>query len=457
MLFSNGILCFKINHLFCIEKDAMYLKKILIGLTAALFLFCTLSLAGKPERLEGIVAVIGDEVILKSELDAYTALRLSELNIALDSAGADLSKYRKKFLEELIDGKVLLVHAKYDTTVSVSDDEVDRAVENHFMMILRQNNLTIDSLETILLREQGITLAKFKAEARTAIREQLLKQKVQRQYVSPAKVSRREVEEFFAQYHDSLPMAGESVLLSKLTIAATPPASVRQAAWEKILSIKQKLSNGADFADMAKRYSESPDASSGGDLGFIEKGALNVIAFEQKAFSLPPGQTSDPFETPLGFHIVNVLERENQRVHVRQILIKIALPSIQLDKIKNLLDSIRTNCGEAADFISAVRNRSTDLHSKARDGRIGWYSVLDLPGQLRALVDTLKPGGITPVVNEVNELTVYRIDDRVKERPLSLEDDWQFLADKAQKIMEQKKLIELVARWRHHIYISIRM
>jgi len=432
-------------------------KNSIVGLSVALFLFCSLSLAGKPEKVEGIVAVIGDEMILKSELDAYTVLRLNELNIKLDSVGAELPKYRKKFLNELIDGKVLLVHAKYDTTVSVTNDELNRAVENHFTMILRQNNLTSDSLEAILLREQGMTLAKFKAEARTAIREQLLKQKVQRQYVSPIKVSRRDVEEFFSQYHDSLPRAGESVFLSKLAIAVSPPASVRQAAWEKILSIKQKLLNGADFAEMAHRYSESPEGVSGGDLGFIEKGTLNLIAFEQRAFSLSSGQTSDPFETPLGFHIINVLERENQKVHVRQILIKIAPPSEQVNKITNLLDSIRTNCIKSADFIAAVRNYSTDSHSKVRDGRIGWYSVLDLPGPLRAAVDTLGPGAITPVLNDINEFAVYRINDRVKERPLSLEDDWQFLADKAQKIMEQKKLIELVSRWRHQVYISVRM
>jgi peptidyl-prolyl cis-trans isomerase SurA len=435
----------------------MSLKKNVLGFSCALCLFFTFSFAGKPERIEGIVAVIGDEIILKSELDAYAALRLSELSIKLDSAGVDHSKYRKIFLDELIDGKVLLVHAKNDTTISVTNDEVDRAVENHFTMILRQNNITIDSLESILQRDQGITLAKFKAEARTAIREQLLKQKIQRQYVAPVKVSHRDVEDFFSQYRDSLPMAGESVLLSKLTITVSPPASVRQAAWEKVLSIKQKLANGADFTEMAQRYSESPEGSSGGDLGFIEKGTLTMIAFEQRAFSLSPGQTSDPFETPLGFHIINVVERENQRVHVRQILTRISLPSVQIEKTKNLLDSIRTNCRESADFLAVVRLYCTDSYSKVRDGRVGWFSVLDLPGPLRAAVDTLKSGDITQVINNVIEFAVYRIDDRVKERPLSLEDDWQFLADKAQKIFEQKKLIDLVSRWRRHIYISIRM
>jgi peptidyl-prolyl cis-trans isomerase SurA len=440
-----------------IETGVMYCKKNVWRFCFALCLSSMFSFAGKPERIEGIVAVIGDEVILKSDLDAYTALRLSELSIKPDSAGSDLSQYRKKFLEELIDGKVLLVHAKNDTTVSLTNDEVDRAVENHFTMILRQNNITIDSLESILRREQGITLAKFKSEARTAIREQLLKQKVQRQYVSPVKVSHRDVEEFFSQYRDSLPKAGESVLLSKLTITIPPPASVRQTAWEKILSVKQKLANGADFAEMARHYSESPEGSSGGDLGFIEKGTLNLIAFEQKAFSLSPGQTSDPFETPLGFHIINVLERENQRVHVRQIFIGISLPSLQIEKTKKLLDSIRTNSMTSADFVASVRLYSTDSHSKVRDGRFGWFSVLDLPGPLRAAVDTLNPGNITQVINNVNEFSIYRIDERVKERPVSLEDDWQFLADKAQKISEQKKLIDLVSRWRRQIYISIRM
>ncbi|MBN1130725.1 MAG: peptidylprolyl isomerase [Chitinispirillaceae bacterium] len=435
----------------------MSLKKRSCGCCAALFLFCVLTFAGKPEKIEGVVAVIGDEMILKSELDAYTALRLSERAITPDSAGSELPQYRKIFLDELIDGKVLLVHAKNDTTVSVTNDEVERAVENHFSMILRQNNLTIDSLEMILLREQGVTLARFKEEARTAIREQLLKQKVQRQYVAPVKVSRRDVEEFFVRYHDSLPLAGESVLLSKLTITASPPASVRQAAWEKILSVKQKLSNGADFAELAALYSESPEGSSGGDLGFIEKGTLNLITFEQKAFSLSPGQTSDPFETPLGFHIINVVERENLRVHVRQIFIKISLPSEQIEKIKNILDSIRASCTETADYVSAVRHYSTDSHSKSRDGRVGWFSLLDLPGPLRAAVDTLSPGYITPVVSESNEFSIYRVDDRVKERPLTLEDNWQFIAEKAQKITEQKKLIELVSRWRRQIYISIRM
>lgn len=421
----------------------------------AVLVFSALSLAASSQKLDGIAAVIGDEHILLSEVDAYTALRLNALGIKADPA--DLPKYRKQYVSELIDGKVLLAHAKDDTTVQVTAEEVDKALEGHIAMILDQNRLTMDSLEILLQREQGISLAKFKAEARGAIKEQLLKQKVQRQYLSSIKVSRRDVEEFYKTYKDSLPKAGESVLLSKLAIEIAPPPSVRQAAYEKILSIKQRLNAGADFAETAKQFSESPDKESGGDLGFIEKGSLTLIAFEQKAFSLPVGQTSDPFETPLGFHIVNVLARENQKVHVRQIFVSVAASPDQIRKTTALLDSIRTFCADAPTFAAAVKKYSTDKLSRVRGGSLGWKTLLDLPGQVRSAIDTLQKGSVSQVVTSDKELTVYRLDDRAKERTLTLEDDWQILADKARDIQAQKKLIELVNRWRKQVYISIRI
>jgi peptidyl-prolyl cis-trans isomerase SurA len=423
----------------------------------ALIPLCFISSAAQaPQKLDGIVAVVGDEVILQSELDAYTALRMSGLNVK-PADSADVSKYRKQFLSEIIDGKVLLVHAKNDTTVSVGSDEVEQAVQSHIASILSQNHLTLDSLEVLLKREQGLTLAKFKAEARTAIREQLLKQKVQRTYLSAIKVSRRDVEQFFTQYRDSLPKAGESVLLSKLSIEMTTSPAVRQAAYEKALSIKQRLAAGGDFADLAKRFSEGPEGAEGGDLGFIAKGSLTELAFEEKAFSLKVGQTSDPFESRLGFHIINVLAKQDQKVHIRQIFIKVGPPQEQVKKLTALLDSIRVRCTTHVAFVAAVQQYGTDKNSKVAKGRMGWKAIIELPAPLRAAVDSLQPGAITPVINDNKELVVFRVDDRVKSRTLTLEDDWQLLADKAKDILAQKKLIDLVARWRHQVYISIRI
>jgi peptidyl-prolyl cis-trans isomerase SurA len=421
----------------------------------SLALFFSLTPAAAQQKLDGVAAVVGDEHILLSEVDAYTALRLNAEGLKPDTA--DIAKNRKQYINELIDGKVLLAHAKNDTTVQVTGEEVDRALDGHIASILQQNQLSLDSLELLLQREQGITLAKFKAESRSAIKEQLLKQKVQRQYLSSIKVSRRDVEDFYKTYKDSLPKAGESALLSKLAVEIAPPPSVRQAAYEKILSIKKRLDGGADFTEMAKQYSESPDAASGGDLGFIEKGTLTLLAFEQKAFSLPVGQTSDPFQTSLGFHLVNVVARENQKVHVRQILVSVAASPEQMKKTEALLDSVRQHCLSEAAFAAAVKKFSTDKLSKVRGGRIGWKTLLELPGQVRGAIDTLRKGDITAIINDNKDMVIYRLDDRVKERALTLDDDWQVLAEKAKDIQAQKKLLELVTRWRKQVFISIKL
>ena len=144
-------------------------------------------------------------------------------------------------------------------------------------------------------------------------------------------------------------------------------------------------------------------------------------------------------------------------MHVRQIFIKVAPPEEQVKKMTTLLDSVRANSKSEPDFAAAVQRYSADNISKVNKGRMGWKAVLELPAPLRAAIDTLQAGAITPVINDNKELVVFRIDDRVKARTLTLEDDWQLLADKAKDILAQKKLIDLVSRWRHQVYISVRI
>ena len=92
-----------------------------------------------------------------------------------------------------------------------------------------------------------------------------------------------------------------------------------------------------------------------------------------------------------------------------------------------------------------------------RNGLLGWKSLLDLPEPIRAAIDSLPKGAVSGVISSDKELSIYRLEERANERILTLEDDWQLLADKAKDIQAQKKLIELVNRWRKQVYISIRI
>lgn len=414
---------------------------------------CSFSFA--QDRLDGIVAIIGNETILQSELDAYTLLRMEGLG--LKATNNDMAKIKKNFLNELIDGKVLIAYAKKDSTISVTDAEVDQMLNNHISMLLKQNNLTIERLETELQNQQGISLSKFKSEARKTIKEQLYKQKIQQSYLSSIKVSRKDVESFFVQYKDSLPKAGESVLLSKISMKAATSNSERQKAYEKITSIKKRLDNGEDFSEVAKKHSESPEAAMGGDLGFIAKGTLSELSFEEKAFNLAQGQISEPFETRLGFHIITVTAKRDQKVQIKQIFVKIAPADQQISFISSTLDSLKTHCKSKDDFSKAVHKFSCDMESVNRNGSIGWISVLELPAAVRLAVDTLGPGNITNSVKDDNFFSIYRVDDRVKQRSLDVVNDYGILAEKARDIMAQKKLIDLVSQWKQELFIDIRI
>jgi peptidyl-prolyl cis-trans isomerase SurA len=406
------------------------------------------------EKLDAVIAVVGDEIIMQSELDAYTNMRLSAMDEKPDLS--KVNEYKKEFIKELVDGKILLAHAKDDTTIQISNQEVENAVKNHIANICQQNNIPMDSLESVLMRYQGMTLGRFKTESRRAIKEQMYKQRVQQMLISSIKVSRKDVEDFYVTYKDSLPEAGESVLLSKIAIKIKTSDNARQVAYDKIRSVKEKIDAGEDFTELAKKFSESPEGADGGDLGFISKGSLGEIAFEEKAFSLSTGQTSDIFETRIGFHIIKAIEKKDQKIHIRQIFVKVAPADNQIDIIKAKLDSIRMACKTQEEFVKQVVVLSDDNNTKIKNGSMGWKSVLELPKSIQSEIDTFPAGFITKPINEDKMVAIYRIDNRAKNRKLTIEDDYPALEEKTKDILGQKKLIDMVEKWRNDVYIQVR-
>lgn len=407
------------------------------------------------EKLDGIVAIVGDSAILASELEAYVFLRINQLGTIPDSLERDI--LRSRCLDELIEGKVLLVHAEKDTNITVSNDDVEGELKTRIAYILRQNRISNEELEVLLEKEQGISLTKFKKELRQQIRQELLKQKVQQFYVSSSKMNRGDIEKFYKEYKDSLPSAGESIRLSKIIINTAPSEKIRQNAYTKIMSLKEMLDNGQDFSSVAKLHSEGLNAENGGDLGYITKGTLGELLFEEKIFSLKPGETSEPFESRLGFHIVNIIDRKDQKVHVRQIFVSITPPEEEIKKIVSLLDSVKTSCTTPEAFRLAVEKYSTDNASKSRKGQLGWQSLSEIDPDIRSAFDTLTIGAISSTVTKDNTISLYRIDDLVKSRKLTLTEDWNEITQIAERIYMQKKLMELVSKWQQETYIDIRL
>jgi len=415
----------------------------------------TPAIFGRPNRLDGIAAVVGSEIILNSELETFAFMRLMAMGADPDSI--DKADFLRERLNELIDDKMLLVRAIEDSAITVRNDEVESTLNNHINSILRQNSITMEQFDAILRAQQGTTLARFRTDARRAIREQLLKQKLQQSYFFSTNVNRRDVERFYEQYADSLPTVGESFHLHKLSLRITSSDSVRQAAHDKIHYIKRQLAAGADFTELAMKYSESPEGPSGGNLGFLDKGSTTEIVFEERAFSLPVGRVSEPFETRLGYHIIVVDEKRDRRVRLRQILVRHAPTEQERDAVIARLDSLRQTVTTRAEFEAAARSMSADAVTRTRGGDLGWVTLFEMSAALRGAVQGLDAGQISAPIHEENMLSIYMVTGRTDSRRLTLENDYAVIAEQARNITAQKRLLDSVARWRERVFIDIRI
>jgi len=252
-------------------------------------------------------------------------------------------------------------------------------------------------------------------------------------------------------------VVGESFELLKLSVRLAPSDSVRQAAFDKIRAAKRELDAGGNFEELAKKYSESPEGASGGDLGYLSKGSTEILALEERAFALPVGQASEPFETRLGYHIILVEEKRDMRVKLRQILVRSAPTEREREALIAGLDSLRAAIKDRAQFEAAARARSVDAATRTRGGYMGWATLLELPAKVREAVQSLEAGQISAPVAEDNIILIYMVSKRVDSRKLTLENDYAIISEKAKDITAQLKLLDMIKQWRDKTYIDKRI
>jgi peptidyl-prolyl cis-trans isomerase SurA len=281
--------------------------------TKMIFLFlifmCT---AYSQEVLDKIVAVVGNEYITQSELEFQTNLYAAQRKISPNTPGL-----KKQVLDNLVNEKLIYAQANLDS-ITVTDDEVNQRIDYQIQLFEQQ----LGSKENVE-KAYGMSIEKIKRELSDNIRKQLMIQKLQQKNLGVVEASRREVEEFFNKFKDSLGVIPEKVEIAH--IFRNPKTSSVSKAKAKAFAeaILDSLKHGADFAEMAKKYSEDPgSATHGGDLGFVKKGVF-YPQFEAAAFALQPGQISDVVESPVGFHIIQLIEKRGESIHARHILIKI--------------------------------------------------------------------------------------------------------------------------------------
>jgi peptidyl-prolyl cis-trans isomerase SurA len=354
---------------------------------------CTLSLAlllagtAAAQVLDRVVAVVDDEVILESELNAQ--IQFAVLNNRLESETPEL---RKQVLESMINEKLIVAKAIEDS-VTVTDDEVQQQLEATIQARVQQ----VGS-EQRLEELYGMPLSRIRREFREEMRKSLLAQRLQQQRFGAAQISRREVEEFFRAYRDSLGTIPEEVELAHIYIEPKPSFEARAGARARMQVLMDSLIAGADFAGLAGRHSQDPgSAAQGGDLGFVRRG-LFLPEFESVVFSLQEKQRSGIVETKHGMHIIELLERRGESVRARHILLRVERTPADDDSTVALLQDLRRRALAGEDFATLARTYSEDKETAPIGGSLGTAEVAQLDKNFAPTVASLTSGAISEPV-----------------------------------------------------------
>lgn len=406
----------------------------------------------KSQIVDGIAAIVGDEIILKSEVDQFAQTQALRMRIDPSRNPSRYQSIWRKTLETMIDQKILLDRAELDS-IEVSEKEVEQALNQQIDGIIQRVG-SREKAEEIL----GYPISKLRRNYREEIRKQRLVEKIQQQKFNDITVGRREVEEFFSQYADSLPEINPGVKISHILIEIKAGSNADSIALNKIDSILTTIKSGGDFSELASLYSDDTNSAlNGGELGFMKRGTL-VPEFEEAAYSLLPGEISEIVRTEFGYHIIKLIERRGERINVKHILIMPKTGKYDEDKVVILLKDLRARIISGESFEDVAGEYSDDPEVAVNNGNLGWYDLtsLSIP-QFVEVLDTLKVGNISkPIKTDYGYHIIKSIEIREGGK-LTLKDNWYEL----ESIVIRNKRLQVYNEWldsiRDEVYIDIKM
>jgi peptidyl-prolyl cis-trans isomerase SurA len=416
------------------------------------FFFGLLLIINAQEVLDKVVAIVGDEIILKSELDYQTTYRAAQRN--LDPNDENL---RKQILNEEIEKKLLYAQAEIDS-IEVSDEEVESQLDYQLNFFTQQYG-SRERLESAY----GMSIERIRRELRDETRKNLMAQTVQNQKFGMIDVSRKEVEDFFETYKDSLGLIPEKFEIAHVFINPKANERVTKKAKDFAQSLLDTIRAGGDFAKLAKEYSDDPgSAKLGGDLGYVKRGVF-FPEFERAAFALADGQISEVVKSPVGFHIIQLIERRGESINTRHILIKIKNDDdADLESITFLSDIRDSILSEQNTFAYFARKYSDDKETAKFGGKLGKFEVGQLDKSLLDQVYKLKIGEISfPKRLNLDSgeygFHIIKLIDRTPEHLPNIDSDYEDIKRLVIFDKRQKLYLKWMSQLKNQIFWEIRL
>jgi len=421
------------------------MKKILFALLLMVY-----SISAQ-EVLDKIAAVVDDEIILQSEVEFRTNMEATQRNISPGD-----TTLRKMVLNAMIEEKLLYAQAQLDS-ITVSDDQVKQTLENQISYFIQQYG-SRERLEQVY----GMPIEKIKRNLQDETKKSLMAQTVKQKKFGQMDVSRKEVEDFFNTYKDSLPQVQEKVQISHIFLNPKSGERIKKKAKDLAVSLLDSLKKGSDFAALAKKYSDDPgSAAQGGDLGTVKRGVF-YPEFEAVAFALSPQQLSGVVESPVGYHIIQLLERRGEAIHCRHILIKVKSDDESDLHCIEFLSEVRDSVVKGKNtFEYYAKKYSDDKESAKMGGDLGTVETSQLDKSLLDVIYKLKEGDISyPKRLQLEKNTygyhIVKLFQRIYAHKPSIDQDYDDLKRLTEVYKQQKMYAEWIKTIKAKIYWQIK-
>lgn len=394
--------------------------------------------------IDAVVAVVGANMILKSDIEAqYLQFR------SQGSIQGTATKVKCQIIEGMLYQKLVLHQSQVDS-IEVTDEQVESEMDRRMRYFIAQAG-SPDRLE----EHFGKSLNEIKSELRQVIKEQMLTEQAQQKITKDVTITPAEVKSFYRKLpKDSLPLISSEFEIGVIVRIPELGEAEKQLAKDKLKGLRDRLTKGDDFSTLAVLYSEDPGSSKqGGELGMFRRGEMRP-EFEAAAFKLKPGEISDLVETEDGYHLIQMIERRGEYVNVRHILIQPKVSIVNLNKAKQSLDSVVTRLQKKQITFNEAVIKYSDDPNKASGGLLinsvsgnTRFEAAQIDAKIFFVVDKLKEGEVSAPVLTTDrgkqDYRIYYLKSRTNPHKANLEEDYT----RIQQMALDKKKLGVITEW----------